>query len=79
MTCTGHVRNGTIVLDEPLRLPEGSAVVIEVRDADTSPNISDQLPPTVFERLKPIVGAAKGLPEDAASNADHYLYGHPKS
>lgn len=34
--------------------------------------------PTLYERLKPIIGIADGLPEDASANIKHYLYGHPK-
>lgn len=36
--------------------------------------------PTWYERMKPLIEAAGdlGLPEDAALNHDHYLYGHPK-
>lgn len=30
MTCKGHVQNGAIVLDEPMRLPEGTPVKIEL-------------------------------------------------
>lgn len=30
------------------------------------------------ERYRNVIGKAPGLPEDAAANVDHYLYGHPK-
>ncbi|MGO9115925.1 MAG: hypothetical protein ACLP9L_42505 [Thermoguttaceae bacterium] len=33
---------------------------------------------SLYEQLKPIIGAAKDLPPDASVNVDHYLYGHPK-
>jgi len=33
---------------------------------------------SLYDRLKPIIGAAKGLPSDLARNHDHYLYGTPK-
>ena len=35
-------------------------------------------PPTILERLRSVVGKAKGLPPDAALNHDHYLYGLPR-
>ena len=35
-------------------------------------------PPTLLERLRSVVGKAKGLPPDAAVNHDHYLYGLPR-
>jgi hypothetical protein len=31
----------------------------------------------LYDRLKPVIGAAKGLPPDAALNVDHYLYDQP--
>jgi hypothetical protein len=33
---------------------------------------------SLYDRLKPLIGAAKDLPPDASINVDHYLYGHPK-
>jgi hypothetical protein len=30
------------------------------------------------EAIKPLIGAAVGLPEDFALNHDHYLHGTPK-
>jgi hypothetical protein len=34
--------------------------------------------PTLYERLKCVIGKAKGLPPDLALNHDHYLHGQPK-
>ena len=79
MTFQGHVKNGAIVPDTPIVLPEGATVQIEVlpsvpeRDERKTSDI-----PTLYERLKPFVGILDGLPEDAAANHDHYLYGTPK-
>ena len=33
---------------------------------------------SLYDRLNPLIGAAKDLPPDASVNVDHYLYGHPK-
>jgi antitoxin HicB len=33
---------------------------------------------SLYDRLKPVIGAAKDWPPDASINVDHYLYGHPK-
>jgi hypothetical protein len=73
MLLEGSVLNGTIVLDTPANLPDGTRVRIEpvVAPAKTPG-------PTLAERLKDIIGAVDNLPEDAAANVDHYLYGHPK-
>ncbi len=73
----GHVRNGVVVLDNPVPLPEGAEVRVDlVESPKTGP--SEENGPTLYERLKPAIGAAQGLPSDAASNVDHYLYGWPK-
>ncbi|HOZ47155.1 MAG TPA: hypothetical protein PLO37_18035 [Candidatus Hydrogenedentes bacterium] len=39
MTYTGHVENGTIVLDEPVALPDGAVVEIEL--AGVVPNAGE--------------------------------------
>ena len=70
MTFTGQVIEGKVVFDEPLPLPDGTPVRVEP--------LADALPPTFLERIRNAVGKADGLPEDAATNVDHYLYGHPK-
>lgn len=76
MTLHGQVRGGVIVLDPPIVLPEGADVQVEVmkRPADVD---ATELP-SLFERLKPFVGAANRLPADFASQHDHYLDGTPK-
>jgi hypothetical protein len=76
MTYHATVRNGTLVIEEPLTLPEGSRVEVEVRPAASAP-LPSRLP-SLYERLKPIIGVAKGLPPDLSRNHDHYLYGLPK-
>jgi hypothetical protein len=77
MTLDGHVENGSIVLDETATLPEGAKVRIEVLPAEC-PIASEPSIPTLYERLRNVVGKAKGQPADAAINHDHYLFGHPK-
>ena len=74
MVLSGHVKNGVIVLDDPVPLTEGIAVSVEVIG-----DPAEAKPTTLLERLKSVVGTAQGLPSDAASNVDHYLYGQPKS
>ncbi len=76
MVYKGHVKNGTIVLDEPVTLPEGVAVRIELAEAaDTA---DEDTGPSFTERFARFIGKAEGLPEDAAENHDHYLIGTPK-
>jgi hypothetical protein len=77
MVHSAHVRNGVILLDEPVPLPEGAAVTVEIH-SPPPPAAKPNGAPTLLERLQVVVGAARGLPEDAAAQIDHYLYGHPR-
>jgi hypothetical protein len=75
MSYRGHIQNGIVVLDEAVVLPEGAPVQVDLLG---DPQGAEDGGPTLYERLKPVVGAAQGLPPDAALNVDHYLYGQPK-
>jgi hypothetical protein len=70
MTYQGTVKGGLIELEPGAALPEGT--VVRVEPVQTSPAR------TLADRLKPVIGIAKGLPADLAENHDHYLHGHPK-
>jgi hypothetical protein len=74
MSFEGHVQNGVIVLEGAETLAEGTKVRVEVV---ASPNDEKPLP-TLYERLQPIIGAARGLPPDLAEQHDHYIHGTPK-
>ncbi len=76
MVYKGHVVNGAIVLDESVTLPEGTAVRIELAEAPPPPDGNSG--PSFTERFADFIGKAEGLPEDAAENLDHYLYGTPR-
>ena len=71
MTYKGHVRNGTIVLDEPINLPEGAIISFEVAKVEHSEDVQEI--PTLAERLASVIGKAEGLPADWAENHDAYL------
>ncbi|HUT09181.1 MAG TPA: hypothetical protein VMY42_01670 [Thermoguttaceae bacterium] len=83
MIYRGHVKNGLVVLDDAVVLPEGARVKVDV----VTPSVSDEANKATDEEngpadLPPLMkyaGIAKDLPPDAARNLDHYLYGHPKS
>jgi len=77
MTLLGHVQNGVIVLDQDVPLPEGAAVEVQVIVPPPQPSPESELP-TLAETLKDFIGVLEDLPEDAATNHDHYLYGTPK-
>ena len=72
MTYKGRFRGGVVVLDGQVSLPEGAQVEVRLSDQD------GERIPSLYERLEPVIGKAKGLPPDASSNVDHYLYGHSK-
>jgi hypothetical protein len=72
MAYMGHVKNGAIVLDDPMELPDGTVVRIELPSAGADSGTS------FTERFAEVLGQARGLPEDAAENLDHYVYGTPK-
>ena len=76
MTYKGHVQNGAIVLDEPTCLPEGAPVKIELAEKLSVDGGKSGL--SFGERYAEVLGKASSLPEDAAENHDHYLYGVPK-
>jgi hypothetical protein len=71
MTYKGHIKNGSVVLDEPIALPDGAEVTVDLIPAPR--------PVPLAELLKGVIGQASGLPPDASSQKRHYLYGHPKS
>ncbi len=77
MTYRGQVKNGIVVLDDAVTLPEGAVVRVDVIDG-TARESGIEAGPTLLDRLGPVVGKADGLPPDASKNVDHYLYGHSK-
>jgi hypothetical protein len=78
MTYRGRVKNGVVLLDPPNALPDGVEVRIEVVPPDIEGPLQDENGQTLGEKLMKYAGRAVGLPEDAALNHDHYLYGAPK-
>ena len=72
MTYKGRVKDGVVVFDDRVRLPEGTEVEVTLPDDPDGSGLS------LYERLEPVIGRAQGLPPDASENIDHYLYGHPK-
>jgi len=78
MVYRGRVKNGVVVLDPPNVLPEGVEVHVEVAPSETERPLLDEQGQTLGQKLMKYAGRAVGLPEDAALNHDHYLYGAPK-
>ncbi len=78
MICRGHVKNGVVVLDDTVTLPEGLAVQVELPAGEPEEPVLDNSRQTLGRKLLKYAGKAVGLPLDAARNHDHYLYGIPK-
>ena len=72
MTFRGHVKNGMVIVDEGIYLPEGAVVSCTLSE-DTAVNaVGDS---GLFDDLMSFAGKASTFPEDASRNVDHYLYG----
>jgi len=90
MTYRGKVKDGVIVLQLGLHLPEGTDVEVCVAadrnssaesvdsETPTAEESRGDKPRTLYERMKPIIGIANDLPTDFANNHDHYIHGTPK-
>jgi len=70
MAYRGHVENGVVVLDEPVKLPEGAVVRVELAEEAKGRTLAD--------RLRDVIGIVQGMPSDLAENHDHYIHGKPK-
>ena len=64
MTFRGYVHNGKIELIDDAALPEGADV--EIRLIATSASDRALYERTIADRLRPFIGSARGLPDDAS-------------
>ena len=78
MTYRGRVRNGVVVLEQGVRLREGTDVRVEpVEETKNTPDASPE-PRELREGLLSFSGVIKEGPSDLARNHDHYLHGTPR-
>lgn len=70
MIYRGRVKNGMVVLDENIALPDGIEVRVEPVEARPTK--------TLAETFQNVIGTAKDLPSDMAEQHDHYIHGTPK-
>ena len=66
MVYRGRVKNGVVVLEGRARPEEGTKVTVQPVRKAARPSRKKKSPLTLYERLKPLIGKAKGLPPDAA-------------
>ncbi len=79
MEYRGKVKNGVVVFEVPLELPDGTDVAVRAeRIANVSRN-DDLKPPqsSLADRLLSIAGTVDA-PADWAANHDHYIHGGKK-
>ena len=74
MVLHGHFKNGVVVFDQPVNIPEGTPAEVVVQVPAEQQQEGEQAP-TLHERLKPIIGMVKGLPPDGSTRIDEDLYG----
>ncbi len=79
MSYKGTVKNGVVVLELGANLPDGTAVLVEPEQKPAATEAPCSIP---REQLDPVwrmgeLAVPTGI-RDLATNADHYLYGHPK-
>jgi hypothetical protein len=84
VTYRGQVKDGVVVPESGVELPEGAEVRIELewpQQREATTKVNDGGVPsraTMYERYRNIIGAIKDLPPDFAANHDHYIHGQPK-
>ena len=69
---SGTVKNGAIVLDDGMPLPEGARVEVQVREQAAGATDG------VGTRLLKHAGTVHDLPADMADQHDHYIHGTPR-
>ena len=68
MTYKAHIKNGVAVLDDDIKLRDGTQVLVQPVEPAT----------TLAELLRDVTGKGKDLPRDGSIQHDHYIYGTPK-
>lgn len=77
MPYRGYIKDGVVTPHEAFPWPEGTEVAVDLPMPLDGKTTGDQSR-TLYDRLKPLIGIAKGLPTDLAENHDHYIHGTPK-
>ncbi|MCA9431767.1 MAG: hypothetical protein KC931_04435 [Candidatus Omnitrophica bacterium] len=70
MILKAKVENGKLALEEPLSLPDGTEVTIDLNPTPKEKN-------TLGQRLSKFSGRFDDLPPDFSEKLDEYLYGRP--
>lgn len=79
MTYHGTFKNGVILLDRPVDLPEGQRVIVEPEPIPIVPAPNGSAEPSdQSKELLKIAGICNSGRSDGSVNHDHYIYGKPK-
>lgn len=83
MTYRGHVKNGVVVLEPPVDLPDGAEVEVRLLARRDEPEAhqrheSVERPAWAKKALELSRRMPRDLPEDLAEQHDHYIHGAPK-
>lgn len=87
MLFRGYIKSGRVVVEDRIDLPDGTAVDVQPAGGNGAPRRrkakrgkpkSESKGATLYERLKDVIGKAKGLPRDFAAQHDHYIHGAPR-
>jgi hypothetical protein len=73
MIVQGTLNHGSIILDQPLSLPDGTRV-----EVDVNPVAQAVAGTPTFLDLLEFAGCMPDLPPDFAAQHDHYIHGTPK-
>jgi len=70
MTYRGRIKNGVVVFEGDVPLPEGTEVRVEAVEPAGGKTLAD--------RFRDVIGSISDLPADMARNHDHYIHGAAK-
>ena len=73
-----HFDGEAIIPDEPVDLPRGRALVVDIREAESEHPDQPDGEESVFAWIAQHAISSPNLPPDLAHQHDHYLYGTPK-
>ena len=74
MVYRGKVKNGVVVLEEGVGLPDGTDVRVEPFSHGEGVGVEG---PTLAEQFADVIATVPDLPSDMAAQHDHYLHGAP--
>jgi hypothetical protein len=69
----GTAKGNIVVLEAGAEIPDGTPVHVEIMESGRSGSLTDTCDPFRMGEQAVETGIS-----DLATNADHYLYGHPK-